>query len=110
MKFGLIYPAEKSEKMRTLRFLKAKNIDHNKITALVEIPENAKALKEGLEKIGNTLIPMEGEIQAPNTIVQKYHILNRLFTQAIREDKKSVINFLLSNLTNEEIELLREEY
>ena len=109
MNFGLIYPPEKSEKMRTKRYLDSKNIPTQKITALIEIPKGSETLKTDLEEIGNTLIPVAGAAPIPDKTVNKFNILDRLFRKAIREGKKTVIKFLLTNLSEDEIKLLRED-
>ncbi|MHA1277607.1 MAG: hypothetical protein ACTSQI_04975 [Candidatus Helarchaeota archaeon] len=110
MKFGLRYPPEKINKMRTKRLLEAKKIPKERVTALIEIPNDIELLKNELEKIGNVLIPVDGDTSTPDSVVKKFKILDRLFRKAIREKEENpeVVNFLLANLSTDEIQILRE--
>ena len=102
MRVGIAYPEEKYNKVKTLRLLRKNNVDMDKITALIDIPDNLVDMLEGL---GNKILPIEEEGISDN-YMKGFEILNRVFLKAIEEENKAVMEFLRKNMTEEEIKLL----
>ena len=104
MRVGIVYPQERYNKVKTLRLLRKNDVNLDKITALVDIPDNLVDMLEGL---GNRVLPI-GEKGASDDYVKGFEILNRVFLKAIKEKNKDVMNFLRQNISKEETKLLEE--
>ena len=104
MRVGIVYPQEKYNKVKTLRLLRKNKVDMDKITGLVDVPDNLVDMLEGL---GNKILPIEEKV-ASDDYMKGFEILNRVFLKAIEDENKVVMDFLRKNMTDEEIKLLGE--
>jgi len=111
LKIGIVYPKERNRKIKTLRLLKKRNIEMNKLTAIIDTAED---ITNELIGLGNKLVDLEysKEHNAKEPIDNKYkkgfEILNRVFLRAIAEKNSVVMNFIRNNLTKEEVDFLKE--
>lgn len=101
--------------MKTLRYIRKNGIKFQKMTGIIFLKKDENWRTLELEDLGADLIPINPLNQTNGTekpisfIVTKFGILNRVFKKAITENKAEIIEFLLENITSEELKLLQEE-
>lgn len=110
MRYKLTYNMDKTLKIKTLRYLRSLNLNFERTTFIVDIPEEVSIkdmkiqkgsiIEKLVTKLENTLEPLNDDTNNGYTI--GFSILNRLFLKAIAEKNPEIIKFIRKLLTKKE--------